>query len=58
MPSYKMGHVPKSVVVTFCVGYVTSYGRVWFLHVFAESSGVQATLCHIKVAFLVVKGEL
>ena len=39
MPSYRIGHVPKSVVVTFCVGYVTSYGRVWFLYVLAESSG-------------------
>lgn len=29
-----MGHVPNFVVVTFCVGYVTAYGRVWFLHAY------------------------
>ena len=32
MPSYMIGQVPKVAVDTFCVGYVSSYGRVWFLH--------------------------
>ena len=26
-----IGQVPKASVDTFCVGYVTSYGSVWFL---------------------------